>query len=140
MRPSLLCALLLGWVAAGTPTSAKVFFRVAPSPLPSAQKTGIQDLVLAWRLRDPSVVARFRSEGYHVWLQCDSKDLAEAVAAADRAGVTGVVIANTANSSQALAVAEIRSYIAGHKNLTFNVLIAGGKQPQMKGRLVIERD
>ena len=140
MRPSLLCALLLGSVAACTPTAAKVFFRVAPSPLPSAQETGIQDLVLAWGLRDSSVLARFRSAGYHVWLQCDSKDLGKAVAAADRAGVSGVIIAVTANPSQGLAIPEVRSYIAAHKNLTFSILIAGGKQPQMKGRLVVERD
>src|SRR5262249_61179369 len=29
---------------------------------------------------------------------------------------------------------------ATHKNLAFRVLLSGGKQPQMRGRLVVERD
>jgi hypothetical protein len=139
-RPALLSALLLGSVALGTPATAKVFFRAAPSPLPAAGKTGIEDLVLVWPLRDSSVVARLRSEGYHVWLECNPKDLAKAVALADRAAAAGVIIANIANSSPSPATDEIHSYAAAHKNLTFRVLIAGGKQPQLKGRLVVERD
>jgi len=136
-RLAQLVAVLSGAMALGTPATAKVFFRAAPSPLPTAEKTGIEDLVLVWPLRDSSVVARFRSEGYRVWLECNPLDLAKAVALADRARATGVIIAN---SNQSPATGEIRSYAAAHKNLTFRVLIAGGKQPQLKGRLVVERD
>jgi hypothetical protein len=140
-RWSLLCAVLFGSVvAACTPATAKVFLRVAPSPLPPADKTGIQDLVLTWPLRDSSLVAKFRSQGYRVWLQCESQDLSKVATMVDRAAAAGVIIANTGSANQSRAIEEIRTYMAAHKNLAVRVLVSGGKQPQMKGRLVVERD
>jgi len=135
----MLCALLLGSIAACTPATAKVFFRVAPSPLPPAAKTAIQDLVLAWPLRDSSIIAKFREQGYNVWLQCDSKDLAPAVTVADRMAVRGLIVTKLADAKQSPSK-EVSSFAAAHKNLAFRVLVSGGKQPQMKGRLVVERD
>ena len=44
-RISFLRVLLLGSIAACTPVTAKVFLRVEASPLPPADKTGIQDVV-----------------------------------------------------------------------------------------------
>jgi hypothetical protein len=137
---SFLCMLFLGSMAACTPVTAKVLLRVEPSPLPPADKTGIQDVVLLWPLRDLSAAAKLRSQGYRVFLQCELKDLAAAAVAAERAAVTGVIIADTVRSSQSLATEQLRPYFAAHKSLTFRVLAPGGKQPQMKGRLVVERD
>lgn len=139
-RRSFLCMLFLGSMAACTPVTAKVLLRVAPSPLPPADKTGIQDVVLLWPLRNLSAAAKLRSQGYRVFLQCELKDLAAAAVAAERAAVTGVIIADTGRSSQSLAAEQLRPYFAAHKSLTFRVLVPGGKQPQMKGRLVVERD
>ena len=139
-RRSFLCTLFLGSIAACTPVSAKVFLRVEPSPLPPADKTGVQDVVLLWPLRDLSAAAKLRSQGYHVFLQCESKDLAAAVVAAERAAVTGIIVANTVGSNQSPVGEQLRSYFAAHKGLTFRLLVPGGKQPQMKGRLVVERD
>jgi hypothetical protein len=137
---SLVCALLLGLVAAGTPANAKVFFRIAKPSLPPANKTGIQDLVLQWPSQDSSAIAQFHSQGYRVWLQCESKDLTGAVAGAERTRVAGVIIANAGSPGQPTIIEEIRSYMAAHKNMEFRVLISGGKQPQMKGHLVVERN
>jgi hypothetical protein len=139
-RISFLYMLFLGPIAAWTPATAKVFLRVEASPLPPADKTGIQDVVLLWPLRDLSVAAKLHSQGYHVFLQCESKDLAAAVVAADRAAVAGMIVTNTSPSSQSPAAEQLRPYFAAHKSLTFRMLVPGGKQPQMKGRLVVERD
>ena len=139
-RMSFLGLLFLGSIAACTPVTAKVFLRVEPSPLPPADKTGIQDVVLLWPLRDLSVAGKLLSQGYRVFLQCESKDLAAAVVTADRALVTGIIVADTAPSSHSAAAEQLRPYFAAHKNLTFRMLVPGGKQPQMKARLVVERD
>jgi len=140
MRPGLLlCVLLLGSVAGCAPASAKIFFRVAPSPLPPAAKIGIQDMVLVWPVADRAIIPQLRSQGYQVWLQCESKDASAAVAAAEHTAVTGLIIVSAANWSPS-ETAEIRSHTAAQKNLAFRLLIPGGKQPQMKGRLVVERD
>ena len=139
-RMSFLCVLFLGSIAACTPVTARVFLRVEPSPLPPADKTGIQDVVLLWPLQDLSVAAKLHSQGYRVFLQCESKDLAAAVVTVDRAAVTGMIVTNTAPSSQSPAAEQLRPYFAAHKSLTFRMSVPGGKQPQMKGRLVVERD
>ena len=136
---SLVC-VLLGSIAACTPANAKVFFRIASPSLPPAEKTGIRDLVLQWTSQDSSAIAQFHSQGYHVWLQCEAKDLADTVTAAERTKVAGVIVANAESTSQPTAIEEIRSYMAIHKNTAFRVLISGGKQPQMKGRLVVDRN
>ena len=139
-RMSLLGMLFLGAIAASAPVTAKVFLRVEPWPLPPADQTGIQDVVLLWPLRDLSVAAKLHSQGYRVFLQCESKDLAAAVVTADRAAVAGMIVTGAAPRKQSPAAEPLRPYFAAHPSLTFRILVPGGKQPQMKGRLVVERD
>src|SRR5215470_16984995 len=138
-KAPVVCLAFVVSVIAGVPATAKVFFRVTPYPLPPAQKTGVEDVVLLWPSPDSSSIARLRSGGYRVWLQCESKDLTEAVAAADQALSAGVIVTNPANSNQSLEK-QLSTLAVAHKNLAFRNLISGGKQPQMKGRLVVERD
>jgi len=130
--------LLLGSVGAGVPATAKAFFRVAPSALPAADKTAIEELVLAWPLRESSILTQFRNQGYHVWLECDARDFAPAIELAKRTAVRGLIIVNAAESKE--LPGKISSYAATHGKLAFRVLLSGGKQPQMKGRLVVEQD
>src|SRR5215510_11713101 len=131
--------LLLALAGSPVPAAAKAFFRIAPSRLPAADKTAIEELVLAWPLKDPSILEEFRGQGYHVWLQCDAKDVAPAVKLAERTTVRGLIVSNAAESKP-FPGQELGSYAATHKNLTFRVLLSGGKQPQIRGRLVVERD
>lgn len=132
-------ALLLGLAVACAPAPAKVFFRVAASALPAVDKTAIQDLVLSWPVRDSAIITELRDQGYNVWLQCDAKDVESAGSLADRLGSRGLIITPAIDSKQ-FPGREISSYAAAHKHLAFRVLVPGGKQPQMKGRLVVERD
>ena len=77
-RLAFFVALLAGFFARNIPADAKAFFRIGPYPLPPAEKTGIEDLVLLWPVTDSSLVAELRARGYQVWLQCDAADLAGA--------------------------------------------------------------
>ena len=140
LRALRLCLLVLSAVATSAPLNAKVFFRVKPSAMPPSDKTEIHDLVLALPLRDSSVVEKFRSLGYHVWLQCSSAELADTVAMAEHANVAGVIITIPEKSGKSFAFSELQPNITAHGKLTLRVLVPGGKQPQMKGRLVVERD
>ncbi len=139
-RPLPFFVLLAGLFVAGTPASAKVFFRIESPQMPAAAKTGISDLVLPCIPENSGLITQLRANGYQVWLQCEVKNLAEAIGEADRVGAAGVIIAGAANSNQISSVEEIRQYMAAHKKLAFRILIAGGKQPRMRGRLVVERD
>lgn len=138
-RLLLLCTLFvcLGTVCASA--YGKVFFRISSPALPPAQKTGIQDLVLVWPLKDLSIATQLRSQGYNVWLQCVPKNLAAAVAATKSKAITGLIVEYSVDSSQSPDSAPQPSYVPG-KELAQRVLIPGGKQPQMKSRLVVERD
>src|SRR5207244_3002042 len=51
-----------------------------------------------------------------------------------------MIVTNTVPSSQFHAAERLHPYFAAHKSLTFRMLVPGGKQPQLKGRLVVERD
>jgi len=135
-RSPLLCAFLVVSLPGCAPASAKVFLRVSPSSLAPTARTGIQDLVLLWPVRDRSLLGKFTSEGYRVFLQCESKDLSSVAVAAEQSGVAGIVVSGSRSSSAEV----LRPLLAAHAKLAFRFLASGGRQPQMRGRLVVERD
>jgi hypothetical protein len=135
------CACLLSVIAwlNVAPAAGKVLLRVAAGPLPSAQALGVNEVVVQWPLRDASGLTNLFAIGFHIFLEAGSNDLAAAVAAAERENLAGVIInltgSDTTNNSQT-----VRSITEAHAKLLFRFLISGGKQPQMRGRLVVDRD
>src|SRR6266851_5096853 len=135
------CACLLSviaWINVA-PAAGKVLLRVAAGPLPPAKAIGVSEVVLHWPVRDAASLAKLRALGFRVFLEAGSNDLAAAAIAAERANLAGVIVDQT--SSDAAANDEtFRSTKAAHRKLLFRFLISGGKQPQMRGRLVVDRD
>ena len=130
--------LLVAWLNVA-PASGKVLLRVAAGPLPSAQALGASDVVVLWPLRDTTSLANLPALGFHVLLEAHPNDLAAAVAAAERENLAGVIV-NLIGSEAATNNKTFRSIKDAHPKLLFRFLISGGKQPQMRGRLVINRD
>jgi hypothetical protein len=135
------CACLLSVIAwlNVAPAAGKVLLRVAAGPLPPAEAMGTSEVVLQWPVRDAAGLAKLRALGFRVFLEAGSDDLAAAVVAAERANLAGVIVDHT--SSDAAGNSEtFRSTKKAHPKLLFRFLISGGKQPQMRGRLVVSRD
>ena len=135
------CACLLSvisWLNVA-PAAGKVLLRVAEGPLPPAEAMGTGEVVLQWPVRDAASLAKLRALGFRVFLEAGSDDLAAAVVAAERANLAGVIVDHP--SSDAAGSSEtFRSTKQAHPKLLFRFLISGGKQPQMRGRLVVSRD
>jgi hypothetical protein len=139
-RLGFLLVLVLALSFSWSPTTAKILLRVSSSPMPAADKLGVHEAVLVWPVKNQSVLALLSSQGYRIFLQCEWNDVGAVVDAEEHTGITGVIVANTAASNQAFGIEQIRSYAAAHPKLNFRLLVPGGKQPQMKGRLVVERN
>jgi len=135
------CACLLSVIAwlNVVPAAGKVLLRVAAGPLPSAQAMGVSEVVLLWPVLDPASLANLPALGFRVFLEASSTDLTAAVVAAERAKLAGVIV-NLTGSDAATNNETFRSIKDAHPKLLFRFLISGGKQPQMRGRLVINRD
>jgi hypothetical protein len=121
------------------PAAGKVLLRVAAGPLPPAKAMGVSELVLHWPVRDVASLAELRTLGFQVFLEAGSNDLAAAASAAEKANLAGVIV-DRAGPGDGPNNETFRSTKAAHPNLLFRTLISGGKQPQMRGRLVVDRD
>ena len=135
------CACLLSviaWINVA-PAAGKVLLRIAAGPLPPAKAIGVSEVVLHWPVRDAASLAKLRALGFRVFLEAGSNDLAAAAIAAERANLAGVIVDHT-GSDAAANNETFRSTKAAHPKLLFRFLISGGKQPQMRGRLVVDRD
>lgn len=135
------CACLLSviaWLNVG-PAAGKVLLRVAAGPLPPAKAIGVSEVVLQWPVRDAGSLTDLPALGFRVFLEAGSNDVAAAAAAAERANLAGVIV-NLAGPDSAANSDTFRTTKEAHPKLLFRFLISGGKQPQMRGRLVINHD
>src|SRR5258706_12105664 len=131
--------MILVWVfvLVSTPAWSDVFVHWTSPALPPAKELGLNDLVLSWNGSFSQRLKAARRQGYRVYVEVP---LHEAAAAA-RAGATGLEgVVLTARQSEAAelekSLPELRS---AYSKLRFVVLNPDGKQPQMRGSLVIKR-
>jgi hypothetical protein len=134
------CACLLSVIAwlQVAPAAGKVLLRAAAGTMPPAKALGVSEVVLHWPVRDRTSLAKLRALGFRIFLEAGSNDLAAAAMAAEHANVAGVIVDRTDSD----AVANNETFLsakAAHPKLFFRFLISGGKQPQMRGRLVVNR-
>jgi hypothetical protein len=138
LRPYAYFLLVAVWLNV-EPAAGNVLLRVAPGPLPSAKAIGVSDIVVHWPVCETASLAKLRALGFRLFLETGSSDLAAAAAAAERADAAGVIL-DPAGSDSAANDELFRSSKTAHPKLLFRFLIPGGKQPQMRGRLVVDRD
>ncbi len=114
-----------------------VFIRWTSSSLPpTAAEFGITDLVIPWSNSFQAQVRAARSRGYRVYVEV-SLDKA-AAAATSGSELAGIIV-----TAQASENAEVKKALPklreAHPKLKFLVLDLEGKQPQMRGSLVIKK-
>jgi hypothetical protein len=116
-----------------------VFVRSNLAELPPASLLGVSDLVFTWREGIAPLVTAARKQGYRVYVEVPIQTARAAAGEGANAGWTGVIL-DTSESESAKSgnlVAELRS---AFPKLSFRVLNADGKQPDMRGSLIIKRD
>jgi hypothetical protein len=129
---------ILVWVFVLVSTSAwsNVFVHWTGSALPPAMELGVNDLVLSWNDSFSPQAKAARRQGYRVYVEV-SLDLAR-TAADDASGLAGIILTVHRSESAELekSLPKLRS---AHPELRFVVLDPDGKQPEMRGSLVIKR-
>jgi hypothetical protein len=130
-----LCFLVLFSTAAWS----RVFVRWTQSDLPPARDLGISDLVVSWDDGTSSFVKAAHRQGYRVYAEVPLQRAAAAAESAAENGLAGLVV-DVADWDRSAAESALQGFRYAHPSLKFLVLNHHGKQPQMRGSLVIKRD
>ena len=116
---------------------SEVFVHGSTSPLPPAKELGVSNIVLPWSDNFSRQLKAARAQGYQVYVEVSLEQAATA-AKTVASGLAGVILTLHQHESADLekSLSELRS---AHPKLRFLVLEADGKQPQMRGSLVVKR-
>jgi protein-tyrosine-phosphatase len=129
-----LCFFLMFSTAAWS----SVFIRWTQPDLPPARDLGITDLVVSWDRGSSSFVKAAHSQGYRVYAEVTLQQAATAAENAEEKGLAGLVL-DVAESDRAPGESAFQQLSSAHPKVRF-LILSQGKQPQMRGNLVIKRD
>ena len=115
----------------------KVLVHWTGSALPPAVELGVNDLVLSWNDNFSAQLKAARSGGYRVYVEV-SLDQAATAAETGTSGLAGIIL-TVHRSESAELEKSLPKLQSAHPELRFVVLDPDGKQPQMRGNLVIKR-
>jgi hypothetical protein len=130
-----LCFLMLF----STASWSSVFVRWTRSDVPPASDLGISDLVVSWDGRTTSFVKAAHRLGYRVYAEVPMQQAATAAETAAENGLAGLVL-DVADSDRLATEGALQRLRSAHPHLRFLVLNHQGKQPQIRGSLVMKRD
>jgi protein-tyrosine-phosphatase len=130
--------LLLLCVLVSTSASSRVFLRWAYGGVPPAKTLGINDVVISWNDGAPSLLESARKQGYHVYFEATPQQ-ASTAAEAGKNSAAGVLL-KVSPSEQTDADATLQNLRSLYPKLTFLLLNPAGKQPQMRGTLVLNKN
>jgi hypothetical protein len=131
--------MMLVWVFVLVSTSAwsDVLVHWTSSALPPAKELGLNKLVLSWNDKVSAQVKAARRQGYQVYVEVP---LAQAALAAETGAsdLEGIIL-TVRQSERAELEKSLPNLQVAHPKLRFVVLNPDGKQPDMRGSLVIKR-
>jgi hypothetical protein len=125
-----LCLLL------ATPAWGKVLLRWTQDSPPPAKSLGITELVISWSPNASAFVETARKQGYRVYVQATPEQIPEIA----KTSKTGGVIVELSTAQQPQADAILQNLRSTYPNLIFLLLDPNGKQPQMKGTMVVKKE
>ena len=117
---------------------SSVFVHWSTPELPPASALGVNDVVFTWKEGISPTVAAARKQGYRVYVEVPIPQARAAAEQAAKAGCTGVIL--VASESGTTFESDIRNLQSAYSHLKFRVLNPNGKQPDMRGSLIIKRD
>jgi len=130
--------VLCFFVMFSTAARSSVFIRWTQPDLPPARDLGISDLVVSLDRGTSSFVKTAHGQGYRVYAEVRLQQAATAAESAEGKGLAGLVL-DVADSDRAAGESALQRLRSAHPKVRFLVL-SRGKQPQMRGNLVIKRD
>jgi len=128
-----LCLLLLD-----VPMWSRVFLRWTELEAPPAKRVGVNELAVPWDASGIAVFKGLAKQGYQIYAEV-SPDQADAAAVIATEALTGIIL-NPGTTSQNQVADVLRRLRSAYPKLVFRIVNANGKQPQMRSRLVINRN
>ena len=119
---------------------SSVFIRWRNADLPSASSLGVSDVVFAWSDGIAPLMTTARKQGYRVYVEAPIQQAKAAAEGALNAGCAGIIVDATSESDSAKVEDDVARLRPAYPKLTFRVLNANGKQPDMRGSLIVKRN
>ena len=114
-----------------------VFVRWSDNAIPPASSLGLNDIVFSSNV-PPALLMTARKQGYRVYLETPLKQAPDAANACAKAKCDGVLL-KASESEEEETAKSLASLRSSFPKLRFLVL-ASGKEPEMRGSLIIKRD
>lgn len=126
---------------AAVPAQGRVFLQWSKSSIPSAESMGVKQLVIRWAPGNLALMKTARKRGYQVFAESNPQTAAAAADAAERNGLAGIIVASASEQPGQAAINKlVHALRRSHPGLAVFNLDTGGKQPQIRGNLVVKRD
>ncbi len=145
-RLVLIGALLL----VAQPALCRVWIRWTEPQIPSARSLGVSELVIPWSADGASLIRAARRQGYRVFVETDAAHAAEAAAANRQDSLAGIILdapenallptAQNAAAARAAFDRLLSQLRARFPAGSVRVVWPGGKQPQLRGTMVVARN
>lgn len=117
-----------------------VLVRWSNRTLPPSSALGITDIVLDSKAGFPAtLLATARKQGYRVYVETTLKQASTTAGSCASTGCTGIIL-NIPEAESAQAQDSLTRLRSTYPKLRFLVLSPNGKQPEMRGSLIIKRD
>jgi hypothetical protein len=116
-----------------------VFVHWTNAALPRPDALGFSDLVISATSETSPLLEAARKKGYKVYLEVPLPEAEDAALKAEKNSLAGIIL-NVGPSHGTELVKSLPALDSAHPKLKFLVLESGGKQPQMRGTLVIRRN
>ena len=120
------------------PAWGTVFVQWSDATLPPASSLGVNEIVVAWERDAPTaLLATARKQGYRVYLETPLNQATSAAKGCAEGNCAGIIL-NVLESESAKTEKSIASLRSAYPNLRVLPLSPIGKQPRMRGSLIIK--
>src|SRR5437868_4382833 len=121
------------------PVWSKVFVRWTQPVLPPAERLGVHELAIPWNAVDLSSFRGAARQGYRAYAEVAIGEASSAAKIAAKVGFAGIIL-NPGDSQPDQIDQALRKLRSAYPRLLFLILNPNGKQPQMRGTLIVKRN
>src|SRR5438477_854321 len=121
------------------PVWSKVFVRWTQPVPPPAKRLGVNEIVIPWNAAAPSSVQSAAERGYRAYAEVAMSEASSVAKAAARSGLAGIIV-NPGDAHPDQIDQSLRKLRSAYPKLIFLVVNPNGKQPQVRGTLIVKRN
>jgi len=125
---------------------SRIFVRWTEPAVPPASLLGVADLVISWGDGPSASIKAAIRQGYHVYAEVTPEEAKTAAEAAGAEGLSGIIVnfegstPQAGNKNRHAMESLIQELQSAHPGISVRLLEPGGKQPQMRGTMVVNRN